>query len=54
MAKIKEAMARLFLNVYCCKKCKSKIRSTPSKILGKKVACRKCGCKSFRPIKKGK
>ncbi|HJX50909.1 MAG TPA: 50S ribosomal protein L40e [Candidatus Nanoarchaeia archaeon] len=52
MAKIPEAQNRLFRNVFICKRCNSKIRSDPLKILLGKVKCRKCGYKAFRPIKK--
>jgi len=54
MVKFAEAQARLFRNVFVCRRCKSKIRSTPQKILQNKVKCRKCNGKAFRPIKKGK
>jgi ribosomal protein L40E len=50
----KEAMDRLFNRVYVCKKCKSKIRADYSKIKDKKVKCRKCQSKSFRPKRKEK
>ena len=52
MAKIPEAQARLFKNVFVCKKCKSKIRAEPKKILEGKVKCRKCKGKAFRPLRK--
>ncbi|MFH1592401.1 MAG: hypothetical protein ABIB47_03475 [Candidatus Woesearchaeota archaeon] len=52
MAKFPEAASRLFKNVFVCRNCKTKIRSTPQKIIQKKVACRKCGKKVFRAIKK--
>ena len=52
MAKIPEAQNRLFKNVFVCKKCRSKIRADPQKILKGKVVCRKCGKSAFRPIKK--
>jgi len=52
MAKIPEAQKRMFKNVFVCKNCRSKIRADPQKILQKKVKCRKCGKKSFRPLKK--
>jgi len=52
MAKIPEASNRLFKNVFVCKKCQSKIRAKPLKILEKKVKCRKCGRKSLRPLRK--
>jgi hypothetical protein len=54
MAKVKipEAVNRLFKNVFVCKKCQSKIKAKTIKILEKKVKCRKCKKKSFRPLKK--
>ena len=52
MAKFQEAEARMFRNVFVCKKCQTKIRSKPIKILEGKVKCRKCGKKAFRPLKK--
>jgi ribosomal protein L40E len=54
MAKIPEATERLFQNVFVCKRCKTKIKAPSIKIIAKKIACRKCGGKSFRAIKKGK
>lgn len=54
MAKIQEATDRLFLNVFVCKRCKTKIRAQSTKVIEKKVSCRKCGGKNFRAIKKGK
>ncbi len=52
MAKIAEAQNRMYKNVFVCKDCHSKIRSKPLKILEGKVKCRKCGKKSFRPLRK--
>jgi len=52
MAKIHEAQRRLFKNVYVCKKCKTKIRADPQKILKGKIKCRKCKKSAFRPLKK--
>jgi ribosomal protein L40E len=52
MAKIKEASNRLFKNIFVCKKCQSKIRAEPQKILKGKVKCRKCKKNAFRPLKK--
>ncbi|HLC37668.1 MAG TPA: hypothetical protein VJJ53_02725 [Candidatus Nanoarchaeia archaeon] len=54
MAKFLEASSRLFRNVYVCKDCKAKIKAQPLKILGKKIACRRCQSKAFRPIKSKK
>jgi len=52
MAKIIEAQNRLFKNVFVCKRCKAKIRSTPQKILLRKIHCRNCGGKNFRTLRK--
>ena len=52
MAKILEAQNRLFKNMFVCKKCQSKMRADPQKILKGKVRCRKCGKGAFRPLKK--
>jgi ribosomal protein L40E len=52
MAKIQSAMDRLFKNVFVCKRCSTKIRADPKKIIEKKVRCRKCGGKNFRPKRK--
>lgn len=54
MVKHEAAMNRLFKRVFVCKNCKSKIRTDMVKIIQKKISCKKCGCDSFRPIKKGK
>ena len=50
--KIKEAQNRLFKNVYVCKKCKSKMKSDPQKVLKGKARCRKCKAPALRPLKK--
>jgi len=52
MAKFPEAAARLFLNKFVCKKCKTVVRAPNIKVLQGKVSCRRCGSKSLRPIKK--
>jgi len=54
MAKIQEATNRLFKNIFVCKKCQSKIRAEPQKILKGKVKCRKCKKSAFRPLKKSR
>ena len=54
MAKFKEAQARVFRNVFVCRKCKSKIRAQPIKVKRAKVKCRKCGSKALRPKHKEK
>ena len=52
MAKLPATQARLYKNVFVCKKCQTKIRANPQKILEGKVKCRKCGKKAFRPLRK--
>ncbi len=54
MAKIIAALNRLYKNVFVCRDCSSKIRSSGKKIAEGKVRCRKCGGKNFRPIRKEK
>jgi len=54
MAKIPEAHDRVFKNIFVCKKCKTKIRTTNMRVINGKVKCRKCDSKALRPIKKGK
>jgi hypothetical protein len=50
--KLPAAQARLYKNIFVCKNCKAKLRADPRKILEKKVRCRKCLKKEFRPIKR--
>jgi ribosomal protein L40E len=52
MAKFSEANARLFKNVFVCKKCKSKLKAPNMKVILGKIKCRKCGSHQLRPIKK--
>ncbi len=52
MAKIPEAQARMFKNVFVCKSCQSKIRADPQRILKGKVKCRKCKKRAFRPLRR--
>lgn len=52
MAKIQAAFNRLFKNVFVCKKCGSKIRANPRKVVEGKVKCRKCKSIALRPIRK--
>ena len=54
MVKFPEAKARMFKNVFVCRKCKTKMRSTPNKINDKSLVCKKCYSRAFRPIRKGK
>jgi hypothetical protein len=52
MAKIPEAMNRIYKNVFVCKNCQTKAKADPQKILKGKVKCRKCKKKEFRPLRK--
>lgn len=54
MVKFPEAGARLFKNVFVCRKCKTKVRTSILTVLHGKASCRKCSGKALRPIKKGK
>ena len=50
--KIPEAQNRLFKNIFVCKKCHLRIRSSPVRVIEGKVKCRKCKKKSLRPLRK--
>lgn len=50
--KIKEAVNRLFKNVFVCMNCKAKMRADPQKILRGKIKCRKCKKSQFRVLKR--
>ncbi len=52
MARFPEAEARLFNEVFVCRKCTAKIRAPRMKVLRGLVACRKCGSKALRPKRK--
>lgn len=52
MAIFPEANARLFKNMFVCKKCKTKQRVQVLKLMAGKVTCRKCSSSYLRPIKK--
>ena len=52
MAKFPEAEARMFKNIFICRKCKAKIRAPSMKVRLGKVSCRKCNSKALRTIKK--
>jgi len=52
--KFPEAQARLFKNVFVCRKCKHKIRANPLKVILGNVKCRKCGSHQLRPKRKEK
>ncbi|MFC1685986.1 50S ribosomal protein L40e [Nanoarchaeota archaeon] len=52
MAKIPAAQARLFKNVFICKRCSAKVKADARKIIEGKVKCRACNGKAFRPKRK--
>lgn len=52
MAKFPEADARLFKNIFVCKKCKNKVRAPNLKVLAGKISCRKCSNKTLKPKRK--
>ena len=51
MGTFKEAHARLFENVYVCRKCENKVKVPISKFLAGKAVCRSCKHKGLRPIR---
>jgi rRNA maturation endonuclease Nob1 len=54
MVRFPEAIKRLYTRVFVCRGCKKKTKATVANIIGKKMVCKKCGGKAFRPIKKQK
>ncbi|MCM2325805.1 MAG: hypothetical protein NDI94_05045 [Candidatus Woesearchaeota archaeon] len=52
MVKFPEADARIMKNVFVCRACKSKTRTSNLKVLAGKVTCKKCGQHAFRPLRK--
>ncbi len=52
MAKFPEADARMFKNIFVCKKCKSKIRASSMDVIKGDVRCRKCKSINLRPKRK--
>ncbi len=52
MAKIIASSNRLFKNVFVCRRCGTKMRATPKKIIDGKVKCRRCLGKAFKPKSK--
>jgi len=51
MARFEETANRLFRRIFVCKKCKTKVRTDIARVLQKKVKCRNCQGKEFRPIR---
>jgi len=52
MVKFHEADARMFRNVFVCKRCKTKIRASNMKVIQGKISCKKCGRKALRAVRK--
>lgn len=52
MVKFPEAAARIQRNIFVCRNCKAKRRSSMRKILAGKIACRNCGSTALRPVRK--
>lgn len=51
MGTFPEAEARLYNNVYICRKCESKTRVAIGKILAGKGVCRKCCSSQLRKVR---
>ena len=52
MTKFPEADARRFHNVFVCRNCKSKIKAPNMKVIEERIACRCCGSKQLRTVKR--
>ena len=52
MAVFPEAEARLYKNVFVCKKCEAKTKVSIGKVLAGKASCRACSSKLLRPVRK--
>ena len=52
MARIPEAEARTFRNIFVCRKCKHKMRASSLKVAQGKVKCRSCNASVLRPLRK--
>jgi hypothetical protein len=50
--KLPVTQARLFKDMFVCRHCKAKVRADARRIIEKKVRCRKCLRKDFRPVRK--
>jgi DNA-directed RNA polymerase subunit RPC12/RpoP len=53
-AKIPEAVMRMFIRVWICRRCKKKIRADSIKVQNKEIACPRCGQRIFRAKSKEK
>jgi ribosomal protein L40E len=52
MVRFPEAHARIIKNIFICRRCKSKNRTSNMKVLAGKVKCRKCNYPALRPMRK--
>lgn len=52
MGTFPEAEARIFKNIYICRKCEAKNRVPGQKVLMGVASCRKCGSKSLRSLRR--
>lgn len=52
MGKFPEAENRILRNIFVCRRCKTKIRTTNMRVLARKVSCRNCSHKDFKPMRK--
>jgi ribosomal protein L40E len=52
MAKFPEADARMFKNVFVCRRCKTKRKAPVLSVLANKIACRNCGTMKLRVKRK--
>ncbi|MEM4260333.1 MAG: hypothetical protein QXG00_03785 [Candidatus Woesearchaeota archaeon] len=52
MVKFPEANARLYKNIFVCRRCKTKMRTSMMRVLAGKVKCRKCNYKALRAVRK--
>ena len=51
-AKLPVAQTRMFKGLFICRDCNQKIRSDAIRVIAKKIVCRKCGGKVFRPVRR--
>jgi len=53
-AKIPEAVSRMFIRVWICRRCKQKIRADSIKVQNHEIPCPRCGGRIFRAKSKEK
>lgn len=52
MAKFPEADARMFKDVFVCRRCKTKRKAPVLQVLAGKIACRNCNTRTLRVKRK--